>query len=71
MSDTKWCEICGEGTLPKNCGHIPCTKCGEIPHNCAGCDELYCNCTEEDSGLGEDGVTYCTQECADFNGKEK
>jgi hypothetical protein len=70
MSDTKWCERCGEGTLPENCGHISCTKCGEIPHNCAGCDELYCDCTEKDWGLGEGGVTYCSRESSkSFSGR--
>ncbi|MGD0598394.1 MAG: hypothetical protein ABR988_01145 [Terriglobales bacterium] len=59
------CYYCDE-PLSK-CGHVKCDECGIITHGCAGCDDYYCECTVSEWGMGKDGITYCSQQCADEN----
>jgi hypothetical protein len=49
---------------------LPAPFARPTPNSCAGCDDDYCDCTEKEWGLGEDDITYCSQDCADRNGKK-
>jgi hypothetical protein len=61
------CE-CGCDEPLGECGHEKCDECGEISHSCAGCGHNYCECSEEEWAVGENGTTYCSQQCADAFG---
>ena len=50
------------------CGHEKCDECGEISHSCAGCLNDYCECSEAEWAEGKNGITYCSQQCADDYG---
>jgi hypothetical protein len=62
------CELCldTEGI----CGHTRCPKCKDFYHECAGCDGDYCECSEPQWVEGANGITYCSQYCADRYGQE-
>jgi hypothetical protein len=63
-------QECEYGCEPDDCGHAQCEVCHHASHNCAGCDNDYCECTESASAVGKNGITYCSQECADEYGDE-
>ena len=52
------------------CGHEKCDVCGKISHSCAGCDNDYCECTKALWTVGKNGITYCSQACADEHGND-
>jgi hypothetical protein len=62
---------CEFGCEPDDCGHEHCEVCQHTKHCCAGCDGNYCECTEPEWVEGQNGITYCSQYCADRFGKKK
>ena len=48
-----------------------CDKCGEAPHERAGCMNSYCDCTEKTWAVGKNEVTYCSKECAERYGNDE
>ena len=52
------------------CGHEKCDDCQTASHSCAGCGNDYCECAGAERAVGKDGITYCSQFCADQSGNE-
>jgi hypothetical protein len=63
----EYCDICDE----LDCGmHSKCETCAEYFHSCAYCDGEYCDCSESEWAVAANGITYCSQECADRAAEE-
>jgi|HubBroStandDraft_1064217.scaffolds.fasta_scaffold1244598_1 hypothetical protein len=59
---------CEFGCEPDDFGFTQCEVCHHTSHSCAGCLNDYCECSEQEWAVGKDGITYCSQECADEYG---
>lgn len=60
---------CEYGCEAGVCGHLFCEDCQTTAHSCANCDGDTCECNEHESVEGKNGITYCSQDCADRDGE--